>query len=84
MDDIIYEDESAVREQVVQFYKKLYWGPNADGLEFASIDENERQFLEGKFAKEEVIQVLKEMKGYKDPGLDGFTRAFFQKVLEGG
>ena len=55
MDDIIYEDESAVREQVVQVYKKLYWGPNADGLEFASIDENERQFLEGKFAKEEVI-----------------------------
>ena len=55
MDDIIYEDESAVHEQVVQFYKKLYRGPNADALEFASIDENERQFLEEKFAKEEVI-----------------------------
>lgn len=40
MDDIIYEDESAVREQVVQFYKKLYWGPNADGLEFARMRGN--------------------------------------------
>ena len=29
--------------------------------------------------KEEVIQVLREMEGYKAPGPDGFTMAFFQK-----
>ena len=50
-----------------------------EGLDFACIEEEERQFLEKKFTKEEVIQVLREMEGDKAPGLDGFTMAFFQK-----
>ena len=50
-----------------------------EGLDFAFIEEEERQFLEKEFTKEEVIQVLREMKGDKAPGPDGFTMAFFQK-----
>ena len=50
-----------------------------EGLDFACIEEEERQFLEKKFSKEEVIQVLREMEGDKALGLDGFTMAFFQK-----
>ena len=50
-----------------------------EGLDFACIEEEERQFLEKKFMKEEVIQVLREMEGDKAPGPDGFTMAFFQK-----
>ena len=50
-----------------------------EGLDFACIEEEERQFLEKKFTKEEVIQVLREMEGDKAPGPDGFTMAFFQK-----
>ena len=52
--------------------------PTMDGLDFACIEEEERLSLE-KFMKEEVIQVLKEMKGDKAPSLDGFTMAFFYK-----
>ena len=50
-----------------------------DGLDFACIEEEERQSLEKEFTKEEVIQVLREMEGDKAPGPDGFTMTFFQK-----
>ena len=53
--------------------------PTMDGLDFACIEEEERLSLE-EFMKEEVIQVLKEMKGDKAPSPDGFTMAFFTNV----
>ena len=49
-----------------------------DGLEFSSIEEDERLELERYFSKEEVIKVLQEMEGDKAPGPDGFTMAFFK------
>ena len=53
--------------------------PIMDGLDFACIEEDERLSLKKEYTKEEVIQVLREMKGDKAPGFDGFTMAFFQK-----
>ena len=50
-----------------------------DGLEFASIEEDERLELESDFSKEEVVKVLFEMEGDKAPDPDGFTMGFFQK-----
>ena len=84
MDGVLYEDEEEVRAKVVHFYQSLYsgldiWRPSMDGLEFASIEEDERLDLERDFSKEEVVKVLHEMEGDKAPGLDGFTMAFFQK-----
>ena len=35
--------------------------------------------LEREFEKEEIIEALKEAKGDKAPGPDGFTMAFYQK-----
>ena len=52
-----------------------------DGLEFTSIGEDERHELERDFSKEEVVKVLQEMEGDKAPGPDGFTMAFFSKML---
>ena len=53
-----------------------------DGLEFASVEEDERLELESDFSKEEVVKVLFEMEDDKAPGPDGFTMAFFSKMLE--
>ena len=53
-----------------------------DGLEFSSIEEDERLELERYFSKEEVVTVLQEMEGDKAPGPDGFTMTFFSKMLE--
>ena len=69
---------------MVNFYQKLYtesdtWRPSMDGLEFTSIEEDERLELERDFSKEEVVKVLQEMEGDKAPGPDGFTMAFFFK-----
>ena len=61
------------------------WRPTIDGLEFANLDEIDRVTLEREFEKEEIIAALREAKGDKAPGPDGFTMAFFQKcwcVLE--
>ena len=73
-----------MKEKVVQFYKSLYqeqetWRPTVDGLDFDMISEEDQAFLERKFDREEVFQVVKELQGDKAPGPDGFTMAFFQK-----
>ena len=62
VDGVLYEDEADVRSQVVQFYQGLYtesdtWCPTTDGLEFASIEEDEQLSLERDFSKE-AIQIL--------------------------
>ena len=59
VDGALYEDEADVRSQVVQFYQGLYmesdtWHPTMDGLEFASIEEDERLSLERDFFEEVV------------------------------
>ena len=56
VDGVIYEEDSEVADQVVQFYKKLYteteeWRPFVEGLEFDQIDGLEREWLEQRFAK---------------------------------
>ena len=73
-----------MRSKVVHFYQNLYtesdnWRLSMEGLEFASIEEDERLDLERDFSKEEVVKVLQEMEGDKAPGPDGFTMAFFQE-----
>ena len=47
VDGVIYEDESEMANQAVQFYKKLYketeeWRPSMEGLEFDQIEGLER------------------------------------------
>ena len=76
-----------MRSKVVHFYQSLYtesdtWRPYMDGLEFSSIEEDERLELERVLSKEEVVKVPQEMEGDKTPGLSGFTMAFFSKMLE--
>ena len=79
---VIYEDESEMTDQVVQFYKKLYketeeWRPFVEGLEFNQIEGLERDWLERRFEQEEVFRVVKEMEGDKAPGPNGFSLAFY-------
>ena len=64
----------------MDFFKKLYqeqesWRPTIDGLDFASLDETKRVFLEE--FEEEILKALKEAEGDKAPSPDGFTLAFF-------
>jgi hypothetical protein len=40
--------------------------------------------MEREFEEEEVCEVVRKLKGDKAPGLDGFSMAFFSKMLGGG
>ena len=82
MDEVMYEDELEMADQVVQFYKNLYketeeWRPFVEGLEFDQIEGLEREWLERRFEKEEILQVVKELEGDKAPSPDGFSMAFY-------
>ena len=82
MDGVMYEDDLEMADQVVQFYKNLYneteeWRPFVEGLEFDQIEGIERDWLEQRFEREEILRVVKELEGDKAPGPDGFTMAFY-------
>ena len=82
VDGVIYEEETVVAAQVVQFYKTLYqefeeWRPFMEGLEFDQIGESERGWLERRFEKDEILSVVRDMEGDKAPSPDGFSIAFF-------
>ena len=82
VDGIIYEDDSEMTDQVVQFYKNLYkdteeWRLFVEGLEFDQIEGLERDWLERRFENEEILRVVKELEGDKAPGPDGFSMAFY-------
>ena len=47
-------------------------------LEFDRIGDMERVWLERKFEREEILQVVSDLEGDKAPGPDGFTMAFYQ------
>jgi len=86
VDGVIYEEGAEVAAQVVQFYKTLYqefeeWRPFVEGLEFDQIEEAERGWMERRFEKDEIIQVVRDMEGDKAPGKDGFFMAFFHHCL---
>ena len=83
VDGVVFEEESEVSNQVVQFYKSLYkesegWRPFVEGLEFDRIGDLERVWLERKFEREEILQVVSDLEGDKAPSLDGFTMEFYQ------
>ena len=79
---MVFEEEYEVTNQVVQFYKNLYkeiegWRPLMEGLEFGRIGDVERVWLERKFEREEILQVVYDLEGDKALGPDGFTMAFY-------
>ncbi len=84
VEGMVYEADQHTRDQAVQFYDSLYqeneaWRPKFDGLPFDVIREEDREFLERKFEKDEILQVLHSSQGDKSPSSDGFTMGFFQK-----
>ena len=79
---MVFEEVFEVTNQVVQFYKNLYketeqWRPFLEGLEFDRIGNMERLWLERKFERDEILQVVSDLDENKAPGPDEFTMAFY-------
>ena len=82
VDGVVFEEGFEVTNQVVQFYKNLYkefegWRPFVEGLEFDRIGDMERVWLERKFKREVILQVVRDLEGDKAPGPDEFTMVFY-------
>jgi hypothetical protein len=78
------EELAIINDHVVNFYKKLYCDeyqrrPKMDEQSFNSIDVEERQRMEREFEEGEAWKVMRNSKGDKAPGPDGFSMGFFQK-----
>ena len=57
---VVYDEDQALKDHIVQFYQSLYqeneaWRPKADGLSLDSIRAGDREWLERKFDKEEIL-----------------------------
>ena len=70
VDGIIYEDDSEMTDQVVQFYKNLYkdteeWRPFVEGLEFDQIEGLEGTGLKGGLKMRRFFVLLKNWKEIK-------------------
>ena len=50
-----------------------------EGLDFDQVEGLERDWIEWRFEKEEVLRVVKELEGDKAPGPDGFSMTFFHR-----
>ena len=77
---------SGIQNECFHFYEKLYSEKNLQPVHlqnfmisdnFAKLNENQKQDLEGPIQYEELILALKKMQNNKSPGLDGYTVEFF-------
>ena len=83
VDGVSCDDNSSVKEAIVNFYNKLYEEdypsrPFLEGLAFDSISEDDACDLLREFSEEEVWRAINELGKEKAPGPDGFNIAFFQ------
>lgn len=74
-----------IKNRIAGFYQRLYfdnsgWRPNLEGVSFKLLGPEDRNFLEQPFVEEEVVAVLRSMRGDKAPGLDGFSMNFFFNI----
>jgi exonuclease III len=77
-------NQDEIRDHISQFYEQLYKEngsrrPMLDGIQFASISEEEAAWLDRPFEESEIVHVVQGCNGDKAPGPDGFSLAFFQQ-----
>jgi hypothetical protein len=73
-----------IRREVVTYFhnhfQEVTWErPKLDGIEFKHLTVVEARGLEGRFLREEVVEVISLSDGNKSPGPDGFNFSFFKK-----
>ncbi|XP_075636750.1 uncharacterized protein LOC142608985 [Castanea sativa] len=65
------------KKELLETLKSLDAKEGENGLFEVEIEGLERDWLERRFKKEEVLRVVKELEGDKAPGPDGFSMAFY-------
>ncbi|WMV59774.1 hypothetical protein MTR67_053159 [Solanum verrucosum] len=78
------KDPKEIKDHITEFYKQLYtesesWRPSFVMTNCPRISQEEQEWMQRPFSKEEVVHILKLCDGDKAPGPDGFTMLFFKK-----
>lgn len=81
----ITEDKVVIKKEILDYYQNLYiefelWRPTADFEDLASLNEEEKDWLESPFEEQVVLAALNSCAPDKAAGPDGYTMAFFQKA----
>nr|CAN70867.1 hypothetical protein VITISV_027610 [Vitis vinifera] len=76
-------EENEIREGIGNAFKVLLsssgdWRPSISGLQLGTLDQLDANTLESPFTEEEVFNALLSCNGYKAPGPDGLSMAFWQ------
>jgi hypothetical protein len=76
-------DQDTICDHIVQFYEHLFMEnecrrPLLDGLHFSNLSTADAETLEIPFEDSEIFNVVKNFRGDKAPGPDGFSLAFYQ------
>ncbi|CAM8974802.1 unnamed protein product [Rhodiola kirilowii] len=78
------EDPELIKQAACEYFRSIFRSSDAciwalERVNFASVSESQREFLEGPISREEVLSALKSCDGNKAPGPDGFNMNFFKK-----
>jgi hypothetical protein len=78
--------QDEIREHISQFYEQLYLEdgyhrPQLDGIHFYAISREEAKWLERLFDEEDIFTVVQGFNGDKALGPDGFSLAFFFRIV---
>lgn len=76
-------DQTAIKEDIRNYYINLFSDNNNmassfDAFSFPQMGEENKEWLERNFSKDEVWGVIKNMGSNKSPGPDGFTAEFYK------
>nr|XP_009804761.1 PREDICTED: uncharacterized protein LOC104249929 [Nicotiana sylvestris] len=81
------EEPDGIKSEIIDFYKRLYteaegWRPAINFDNCLVISEEEKEFLQGSFEEQEVLDCLKICAVDKAPGPDGYIMGFFVKCWD--
>ncbi|XP_047306312.1 uncharacterized protein LOC124909703 [Impatiens glandulifera] len=82
---VVHDGEPVISNSIVEFYKELFKEshmarPKLDGVNFNTINAEQKTLLEAHFTEEEVEATTMGCGSDKASGSDGFTLAFFKKA----
>uniref|UniRef100_A0A803SYX8 Reverse transcriptase domain-containing protein n=1 Tax=Anolis carolinensis TaxID=28377 RepID=A0A803SYX8_ANOCA len=81
---LVKDGRKELEEIMRDFYRELYQKEQVNNEEIKignKVNEEDKIMLNDEITQEEVIQVIKGLKQYKAPGIDGYTAEFYKTFM---
>ncbi|KAL9681628.1 hypothetical protein QQ045_013414 [Rhodiola kirilowii] len=85
VDELWVEDPELIKQAACKYFSSIFGKSDSciwtlEGVNFATVSDSQREFLESQISREEVLGALKSCDGNKAPGPDGFNMNFFKRL----